>query len=50
MEEGNRKGAKKKALLGKWEREEMEKIGKGLLALRSLDINFYAGLKTAYIY
>ena len=23
MEEGNRKGAKKKALLGKWEREEM---------------------------
>jgi hypothetical protein len=28
----------------------MERIGKGLLALRSLDINFYAALKAAFIF
>ena len=28
----------------------MEKIGQGLLALRSLDLNFYAALKAAFIF
>ena len=28
----------------------MEKIGKGLLVLKSLDVNFYAAAKGAYIF
>jgi hypothetical protein len=28
----------------------MEKIGKGLLALRSLNLNFYSALKAAFVF
>lgn len=49
-EEGERKGTRKKMLMKKWQREEIEKINKGLLALKSLDLNFYVAIKACFIF